>query len=336
MAAALAYFKTSLADKTRILIYDLGGGTCDVAIVEANSSVIEKYTVIDSDMKRVGGKDWDSRLEDYIRGEVEKQSGLSMSDNPSFKEKIKRAAISAKHSFSEKVGESYRDRVRARVEVNGKSYNVPITKELFDKLTMSLLDQTLTLANELLIKNDKNSVDKIVCVGGGSNMPQVMEGLKRTFPGKDIQIYEPDKAIAIGAGIYAQFCDGKDTFLSDIASFSYGTNCYAAPDRDEEIIVNLIKRGDRLPSSCEHSFSIRNESDKMYFRIYESKIASANYPFEQADKPFMTVILKFGEKKQAGYAATLHMTLTPDGIMEIRADDRNGHTVNVTKQLHFS
>lgn len=335
VAAALAYFKTSLADKTRILIYDLGGGTCDVAIVEANSAINEKYTVVDSDMKRIGGKDWDARLEDYICKEVEKQCGLSMSNNPGYKEKIKRAAINVKHSLSEKIGEGYRDRVRARVEVNGKSYNVPINKELFNELTTDLLNQTLQMASELVYKNNANPVDKIVCVGGSSNMPQVMEGIKRTFPGKDIQIYEPEKAIAIGAGIYAQFCDGKDLFLSDIASFSYGTDCYAASNKDNKIIVNLIKRGDRLPNSCSHGFSIRQASDKMYFRIYESSIGDAEYPFEKANKSFMTVILEFGETKPAGYSATLYMTLTPDGIIEINADDRNGHTVKTTKQLNF-
>lgn len=335
VAAALAYFKTSLADKTRILIYDLGGGTCDVAIVEANSAINERYTVIDSDMKRIGGKDWDSRLEAYICGEVEKQSGLIINGNPGYKEKVKRAAISAKHSFSEKIGENYRDRVRARIEVNGKSYNVPIAKSLFDELTMSLLNQTLQMASDLVYKNNSYPVEKIVCVGGGSNMPQVMEGLKRTFPGKSIQIYEPEKAIAIGAGIYAQFCDGKDSFLSDVASFSYGTDCFAAPDKDEKIVVNLIKRGSRLPNSCSHSFSLRNAGERMSFRIYESSIGEAEYPFEKANTSFMSVVLNFGETKPAGYSATLYMTLTPDGIIEISADDENGHTVKATKQLNF-
>lgn len=66
VAAALSYFKTSLSDKTKVLVYDLGGGTCDIAIVEANSSLKEKYTVVDSDMLRLGGKNWDAKLESYM------------------------------------------------------------------------------------------------------------------------------------------------------------------------------------------------------------------------------------------------------------------------------
>jgi len=335
VAAALAYFNTSLADRTRILIYDLGGGTCDVAIVEANSSVNEKYTVIDSDMQRIGGKDWDARLEAFIRREVEQQSGISMENNPGYREKIKRAAISAKHSFSEKVGEEYRDRVRARVEVNGKSYNVPITKDAFNELTRGLLEQTLQMARNIVNKNNAYPIDKIVCVGGSSNMPQVLEGLRRTFPGKDIQIYEPEKAIAIGAGIYAQFCDGKDSFLSDIASFSYGTDCFATSYSDEKIILNLLRRGDRLPKTCSNSFSIRKPSDKMYFKIYESPIGDDKYPYEFASESFMTIVLDFGAVMPSGHSATLYMTLTPDGIIEVSAEDGNGHKVKATKQLNF-
>lgn len=181
VAAALAYFKTSLADKTRILVYDLGGGTCDAAIVEADSSLKEKYTVIDSDMRRVGGKDWDACLETYILESLEQQSGISLKENPGYREKIKRAAVSAKHAFSEKVGEKYRDRVRARVEINGKSYQVPITSEEFGKMTFSLLWDTIEMIMALLKKNDANSVSQIICVGGSSNMPQVIEGIKKYF-----------------------------------------------------------------------------------------------------------------------------------------------------------
>ena len=203
----------------------MGGGTCDAAIVEADSSLKEKYTVIDSDMRRVGGKDWDACLETYILESLEQQSGISLKENPGYREKIKRAAVSAKHAFSEKVGEKYRDRVRARVEINGKSYQVPITSEEFGKMTFSLLWDTIEMIMALLKKNDANSVSQIICVGGSSNMPQVIEGIKKIFPQMELRVFEPEKSIAIGASIYAGYCNGKDTFLSDMAAFSYGSDC---------------------------------------------------------------------------------------------------------------
>ncbi len=336
VAAALAYFKTSLADKTRVLVYDLGGGTCDVAIVEANSLINEKYTVIDSDMRRIGGKNWDSRLEEFITREVEKQSGLSLKNNPAYKEKIKRAAISAKHSFSEKVGEKYRDKVRARVEVNGRSYNVPITKELFDELTMGLLNDTIRMTKEILNRNNGNTISKIVCVGGSSNMPQVIEGLKRAFPTKTIQVFEPEKSIAIGAAIYAQFCDGKDTHLSDIASFSYGIRCYSASDNNKRIVVNLIKKGDRLPKTNSHGFVTRlDKSTAINFSIFESTNVSDEYDYVSTEEPIMQVRLDFKATVPKGTDADTFLTLTSDGILEIKAKDRKGHSVEAKKQLNF-
>lgn len=339
VAAALSYFKTSLSDKTKVLVYDLGGGTCDIAIVEANSSLKEKYTVIDSDMLRLGGKNWDEKIESYIIHEVEKQSGKALRSNPGYMEKIKREAITAKHAFSEKVAGKYRDRVRARVEIDGRSYQVPITKEMFDELTLDLFNQTVKLTKAVLDKNNGGSITKIVCVGGGSNMPQVQEGLKRAFPSKTIQVFEPEKAIATGAAIYAQYCDGKDTFLSDIAAFSYGTECCRDYDKDPDdmIVVNLIKKGERLPLTRTHGFSTTKANQKkMYFRIIENSNAVDEYDYERGSSHhIMEVVLELPPNMPKGTSATLHMTLTADGIIEVTADDRNGRKITAKKQLYF-
>ena len=339
VAAALSYFNTSLADKTKVLVYDLGGGTCDVAIVEADSSMKEKYTVIDSDMLRIGGKNWDSKLEQYIANEVEKQSGKSLGNNPGYLEKIKREAIVAKHAFSEKVAGKYRDRVRARIEIDGRTYQVPITKEIFDELTMDLFQQTVRLTKSILNRNDGENISKIVCVGGGSNMPQIQEGLLREFPTKTVQIFEPEKAIAIGAAIYAQYCDGQDTFLSDIAAFSYGTDCYRNYDKDpnDMIVVNLIKKGERLPVTREHGFTTMVENQKrMRFRIIENSNAVEEYSYQKGSaSPIMEILLDLPPEMPKGTSAKLHMTLTADGIIEVTADDKRGKTISAKKQLYF-
>ena len=339
VAAALSYFKTSLSDKTKVLVYDLGGGTCDIAVVEANSSLKEKYTVIDSDMLRLGGKNWDERIESYIIYEVEKQSGKSLRNNPGYMEKIKREAVTAKHAFSEKVAGKYRDRVRARIEIDGKTYQVPITKEMFDELTLDLFDQTVKLTKLVLDRNDGGSISKIVCVGGGSNMPQIQEGLKRAFSDKTIQVFEPEKAIATGAAIYAQYCDNKDAFLSDIAVFSYGTDCCRDYDKDPDdmIVVNLIKKGERLPLTRTHSFSTtKKDQRKMYFRIIENSNAVDEYDYERGSSPhIMEVVLELPPNMPKGTSATLHMTLTADGMIEVTADDRNGRKITTKKQLYF-
>lgn len=337
VAAALAYFKTSLADKTRILVYDLGGGTCDAAIVEADSSAAEKYIVIDSDMIRIGGKDWDERLEGYIRDALEQQSGMQLGDHPGYREKIKRAAISAKHAFSEKVGENYRDRVRARVEINGRSYQVPILKETLRTLTADLLEETIRMTRKLLDRNGGGGVTQIICVGGSSNMPQVTEGLAAAFPAMELRVFEPEKSIAIGAAIYAEYCDGQDTFLSDIASFSYGSDCCRNYDVDpnDKIVINLIRKGDRLPVTRTHRFSTTREGqERVRFAIYESDTAADEYTFDPNKKPIMQIVLQLPPNQPKRTIAVLHLTLTTDGIIEAVADDEKGHSIRVQKDLN--
>ena len=336
VAAALAYYKTSLKDGTRILVYDLGGGTCDVAIVEANSKSNERYRVVDANMKRIGGKDWDSKLEEYIRKEIENQSGLSMANNPGYAEKIKRAAISAKHSFSEKIGDAYRDRVKARVEVNGKTFVIPITKSQFDSLTVSLLNETLYMTKELKERNGDRLIDKIVCVGGSSKMPQVMDGLHRFFPDADIQIYEPEKAIAIGASIYAQLCDNKSV-ISDIAAFSYGvgTNTHFGFDDNREIVENIVKIGARLPAIRTKSFvPVRAGQKKVVFVVYESEIDSETYDFYNPEKRTIGMVaLELPPNAPKSLDMKVTITLNQDGMLEVEAKEPSGKRVKATFEV---
>lgn len=339
VAAALAYFKESLADKTKILVYDLGGGTCDVAIVEANSSLKEKYKVIDSGMLRIGGKDWDNKLQAYITHEIEKQSGKSISDNPGYMEKIKREAITAKHSFSEKIAGKYRDTVKARVEIDGKIYQIPITKAMFDELTLDLFNQTIVLTKEILNKNSDSYIDRIICVGGSSKMPQIQEGLERAFPNKTIQIYEPEKAIALGAAIYAQHCDSQATFLSDISPFSYGVDCIENYEKDpnKHIIVNMIKKGNRLPITQKHGFATSVDNQKtICFKIIENDKKVNSYDYIKDSSPYiMKLNLDLPANMPKDTPATLYITLTESGMIEATADDGNGRTITVNKQLFF-
>lgn len=339
VAAALSYFKTSLSDKTKVLVYDLGGGTCDIAIVEANSSLKEKYTVVDSDMLRLGGKNWDAKLESYMIHEIEKQSRKSLWYNPGYMEKIKREAITVKHAFSEKIAGKYRDKVKARIEIDGRVYQVPITKEMFDELTLDLFNQTVKLTKSLLDRNNGGSISKIVCVGGGSNMPQVQEGLKRAFPGKSVQVFEPEKAIAIGAAIYAQYCDGKDTFVSDIAAFSYGTDCYRDYDKNQDdlIVVNLIKKGDRLPKTSQHRFlTVYDGQSKLNLSIIENTNVVNEYDYLKNSAPYiMDIILDLPPDTPKDTSVTLYLTLTADGILEGTGDDGKGHKISVKKQLIY-
>ena len=340
VAAALAYFKASLADHTQILVYDLGGGTCDVAIVEADSTQAEKYRVIDADMKRIGGRDWDKKLAEYIANEIRKQAGINISGNSAYMERIKRAAVAVKHNFSEKIAGKYRDKVSARIDIEGRTRTVQVTKTIFDELTSELFLETVKLTKQLIQRNPGLNISKFICVGGSSNMPQVKEGIRNAFPNFDIRIYEPEKAIAFGASIYAESCGTGISLLSDIAPFSYGIRTCRDYDRDpdDEIIVNLVRKADRLPKTQSHNFyTVENNQAHVSFKVYESSIREDRYDYVYDDKnePIMDVILEIPPVYPKDTRLSVDMTLTESGIIEVTARDENGHTQKGRKQLHF-
>ena len=343
VAAALAYFNnTDLPDNTKILVYDLGGGTCDIAIVKSDEYAVEKYTVIDSDMIRVGGKNWDERLQNYISRELEKQSGISIYGNPAYTEKIKRAAMKAKHAFSEKrIGGEYRDKVKAKVEINGCNYTVEITKGILNELTQEFLNKTINMTKELINRNNNIHIEKFICVGGMSNLPQVMEGIKKAFSDMDIRIFEPEMAIAKGAAIYAEFCEETgiaNYILSDIAQYSYGIRCYENYDTNSmhEVIINLILKGDMLPKTEEHFFStVKDNQSVLTFKVFESDKSVKKCAIDDVGDYIMEIKLPLPDDVPKNTPVKVNMTLTTDGLIEVVADDSKGHISRAEKYLNY-
>lgn len=326
VAAALSYFEEPLSNGTRVLVYDLGGGTCDVAIVEANSSLVEKYDVKATETVRRGGKDWDLALQNFIRDELERLTGQCISGNVSYEDKIKRAAISVKHRLTDS------ERARAKVEIDGRVYQVPITREKFEGLTRHLLDETINMTKRLL-QGGYGNVDKIVCVGGSSNMPQIKSGLEKAFPHSEVQVYRPESAIAFGAAIYAQFC-GNRSILQDVAAFSYGTDHMTSDDIKE--FGNVIFKGSKLPTVGERGYVTRSDNQtSINFDIYETELTDRNYPYDPSKKPIVKMDLELPYGYPKGTELILKLTLNEDGLLEATARDLNGHTVTVRKKLVF-
>lgn len=340
VAAAISYFETSLEDDTSILVFDLGGGTCDVAIVRSNSQSREKYDVIDSEMIRVGGKDWDDKIAQYISTQLEKSTGLNLANDQSMQEKIKRAAINAKHSFSERGIHGFKEKVRIHVDVRGSSESILLTKTMFDELTMPLAQQTINLVKKVVSRNNNINISKLICVGGGSNMPQVIDRIKNEFPQYDINVYEPEKSIAFGAAFYAANCK-NESYLQDRSSLSYGIRCYEDYDNNpnKRIIVNIIKKGDSLPKSNEHSFlTVEDNQTSVAFHVFESNSSDNEYEYcewmnEKYDIMKITLELPKGCPKET--ETHVKMTLNKDGLLEISARDNNNSKVTAKKQLNF-
>lgn len=332
VAAAISYFNTELEDDKYILVYDLGGGTCDVALVRSDSSLAEHYTVVDSNMVRLGGRNWDEELVKYITRIIEKKSGVKIRGNVGYEEKIRRTAITVKHDLSDPS----KSRSIARVELNGRIYTTPISRTAFDEITLHLLRQTLDCLQDVYDKHSAScKIDEIICVGGSSNMLQVEEGLLKRFPKCTIRLFEPEHAVVNGATIYANM--PQINVLKDIASFSYGTDSnthYGHPD-NKEIISNIIIKGDRLPVTKSRRYSPVVENQKtVAFQIFESEYVDDEYDRTELDKRFIgTVELKLPLNSPKDLSIQCQLSLNTDGILEVMATEPSGKRVFSTFQV---
>jgi len=197
VAAAIAYFKApNTEDEKTILIYDLGGGTCDIAIVRSDRDTNEWYKVIDSDMKRIGGRDWDKVLIDMIKERYCQVAG-DIHFDAEVEDKIRRKAIETKHILSRQ------NAAHASINISGQVHTCTITVKEFESGTSEMLQSTLSLVKDL-VERCETSIDYIGCVGGSSNMPQVRKAFENTYPAIPVRIFNPETAIAFGAAMYAE------------------------------------------------------------------------------------------------------------------------------------
>lgn len=332
VAAAIAYYNTELEDNRHILVYDLGGGTCDVALVRSDSASAERYTVVDSDMVRLGGRNWDEELVKYITLIIENKSGIRIQGNVGYEEKIRRTAISVKHDLSDPS----KSRSMARVELNGRIYSTPVSRADFDEITSHLLRQTLDCLQEIYDKYAPTcQIDEIICVGGSSNMLQVEEGLVKRFPHCKIRLYEPEHAVVNGATIYANL--PQINVLQDVCSFSYGTESnthYGHPD-NREIVSNIIFKGSQLPVKKSKGFCPIVEGQEIVsFRIYESEYMENQYDFTKPDKRFIgTVDLQLPPRAPKDLSLRCQLSLNTQGMLEVTASEPSGKKVMATFRL---
>ena len=332
VAAAISYYNTELEDNKYILVYDLGGGTCDVALVRSDSSSAEHYTVVDSDMVRLGGRNWDEELVKYITQIIENKSGIRIKGNVGYEEKIRRTAITVKHDLSDPT----KSRSIARVELNGRIYTTPISKTVFDEITAHLLRQTLDCLQDVYDKHSVScKIDEIICVGGSSNMLQVEEGLLKRFPKCKIRLYEPEHAVVNGATIYANM--PQINVLKDVASFSYGTDSnthYGYPD-NKEIISNIIFKGSKLPVTQSKGYCpTRDGQEVVAFRIFESEYMDDEYDRTRPEKRFIgTVELRLPPNSKKDLSLRCQLSLNAEGMLEVTASEPSGKRVMSTFKL---
>jgi molecular chaperone DnaK len=198
-AAAIAYGVHEESDQT-ILVYDLGGGTFDITTIQIEGGNI---TVICTDGDHeLGGRNWDDAIVNYLAEKWQEQTGSSDDplDSPETQQELYNKAEQAKQTLTAK------EKTEVVVTHAMKREKVTLTREIFDELTASLLEHTISKTRAVIAEAKKRGVqgfDKLLMVGGSTKMPQVARRLKEEF-GIDPQFSDPDESVAKGAAIYGQ------------------------------------------------------------------------------------------------------------------------------------
>lgn len=214
-AAAIAYGITDNSEKQTVLVYDLGGGTFDITMIDIQPGEIK--VICTGGDHNLGGKDWDDKLLMYMDDEFKKQTKSSDSplDDPETLQQLVLDVEKAKKLLTPKE--------KAPISINymGKRARVELTRDKFDELTKDLLERTISLTHDMIKESEakgynQSSISKILLVGGSSKMPQVAKRVEEEFKIKTV-MFDPDEAVAKGAAIYASRQNDFNNIINEIA-----------------------------------------------------------------------------------------------------------------------
>ena len=255
-AAALAYGLDKRQNET-ILVFDLGGGTFDVSILDVGDGVVEVRST--SGDTHLGGDDFDRRIVDYLSDQFQKDNGIDLRRDPQALQRLFEAAEKAKVELSA-VTQTTISLPFVTADASGpKHLNVTLMRSTFDQLTADLVERCLGPVQQAITdaKVTASNIDEVILVGGSTRIPAVQDLVRRLTGGKEPNMtVNPDEVVAVGAAVQAAVIKGevKDVVLLDVTPLSLGVETMGG------VMTKIIERNTTIPARRTQVFSTAEDN----------------------------------------------------------------------------